>query len=64
MLTIAGEESELKLMMFDEKQISNRDYIDSVLNVENLRSQKEKTILQAELVKVEINTMIGKKEEK
>ncbi len=64
MLSIAGEESELKLMMFNEKQISNRDYIDSVLNVENLRSLKEKTNLQAELVKVEINTMTGKKEEK
>jgi len=64
MLSIAGEESELKLMMFDEKQISNSDYIDSVLNVENLRSLKEKTALQAELVKVEINTIVGKKEKK
>ncbi|MEN8223687.1 MAG: TolC family protein [Acidobacteriota bacterium] len=64
MISIAGEESELKLMMFDEKQISNSDYIDSVLNVENLRSLKEKTALQAELVKVEINTLVGKKEEK
>ncbi len=64
MISIAVEESELKLMMFNEKQISNREYIDSVLNVENLRSLKEKTALQAELVKVEINTMVGIKEEK
>lgn len=61
MIAISSEESELKMMMFDEKQISNNDYLDSVLNVENLRSLKEKTLLQADLIKVEINTMIGKK---
>ncbi|MCK4890452.1 MAG: TolC family protein [Candidatus Aminicenantes bacterium] len=64
MIAISNEESELKMMMFDEKQISNKDYLDSVLNVENLRSLKEKTSLQSDLIKVEINTMIGKKGEK
>ena len=64
MIAISIEESELKMMMFDEKQISNKDYLDSVLNVENLRSLKEKTSLQSDLIKVEINTMIGKKGEK
>jgi len=64
MITISIEESKLKMMMFDEKQISNKDYLDSVLNVENLRSLKEKTSLQSDLIKVEINTLIGKKEDK
>lgn len=61
MIAISMEEVELKMMMFDEKQISNKDYLDSVLNVENLRSLKEKTSLQSDLIKVEINTLIGKR---
>ncbi len=64
MIRISEEESDLKKMLFEEKQISNKDYLDSVLNVENLRSLKEKTSLQTDLIKVEINTMIGKKGEK
>jgi len=64
MIRIAIEESEVKKHLFSEKQISNRDYIDSVLNVETLRSLKDKADLQAELIKVEINIMIGKKGEK
>ncbi len=64
MISLAGEEAELKLQLFNEKQISNLEYINSVLSVENLRSLKEKTDLKSELIKVEINTMIGNKEEK
>ena len=64
MVQIAEEESEMKRMMFDEKQISNRDFVDSLLNVEKIRSLQEKTDLESELIKVEINTLAGKKEEK
>ncbi len=64
MISISEEESELKKTLFNEKQISNKDYLDSLLNVESLRSLRDKTSLQSELIKVEINTMIGNKEEK
>lgn len=59
MVAISVEESELKKMMFLEKQISNREYLDSVFNVENLRSLRDKIRLQEDLIKVEINTLIG-----
>ncbi len=61
MIGISKEELELKKMMFEEKQISNKDYLDVVFNVEKRQSLREQTILQIELVKVEINTMIGRK---
>jgi len=64
MIGISKEELRLKKMMFDEKQISNKEYLDSVFNVERLDSLMEKTILRIELVKVNINIIVGKKGEK
>jgi len=64
MITLAEEESELKRVMFEENLISNIEYVDTLLNVENLKSLKRKAAFQLELLKVEINSAIGRKEEK
>jgi outer membrane protein TolC len=62
MVRDASEECELKKMLYDEQQISNMDYVDSLLNVENLNASMGRIEFQAELVKAEINTLSGRRE--
>ncbi len=58
MADISIEESGLKNMMFSEKQISNREYLDSVFNSENIGSLCNRIKLRIDLIKVEINSLV------
>ena len=57
MVKVSEEESDLKKLMFVEKQISNREYLDSVLNLESLESKRNGIKLKMNLITVEINTL-------
>ncbi|MEN8153309.1 MAG: TolC family protein [Acidobacteriota bacterium] len=54
------EESDIKKKLFEERQVSNSEYLTSLLNVKKYRSMKNKIELQIQKTKVSINSLIGK----
>lgn len=58
------DESGMKKKLFEENQVSNSEYLTSLLNVKKYRSMKNKIELQTELLKVNINSLIGREGEK
>lgn len=56
----AVRNSQIKKNLYSEKQISNLDYLDSILNVKKYETLKSKIVLQLELVKVSLNNLVGR----
>jgi outer membrane protein TolC len=60
LIDLAREDAVLKERLYRESQVSNLDYLLSLTDLERYRSLKDQLALELELVKVSINTAIGK----
>lgn len=64
LISSAIKDSELKKNLYDEEQISNLDYLDSLLNIKKYETLKNKIILQLEFVKISVNNLVGEEVDK
>jgi outer membrane protein TolC len=60
LIGLAREDAELKEKLYRESQLSNLDYLAALTDLERYRSLKDELVLKLELVKVSINTAIGR----
>jgi len=60
LVEMAQENAGLKEKLYEESQLSNLDYLSALTDLEKYRSLKEELSLQLELVKVAVNTLIGR----
>jgi outer membrane protein TolC len=59
----AGEDARLKEKSYEENQIDHNDYLAALTGQEKYRADREELLAQVELLKVGIDTLIGKCEE-
>jgi outer membrane protein TolC len=60
MVKFASEDAELKKELYEEQQVSNVDYLSALLGKERYESMQNELLLQVQLVKLHINTLIGR----
>jgi len=60
LIALAREGADLKEKLYSENQVSNLDYLAALADLERYRSLKAELALQLELVKVAVNTTIGR----
>jgi outer membrane protein TolC len=60
LIGLAEEDAGLKERLYRESQISNLDYLAALTDLERYRALKDQIALQTELVKVAVNTAIGR----
>lgn len=60
MLRLAEEDARLKEELYREQQVSNIDYLDALTTRERYESMRNELTMRHELVKVNINLVIGK----
>jgi outer membrane protein TolC len=60
LIALAREGADLKEKLYAESQVSNLDYLAALADLERYQSLKVELALQLELVKVAVNTTIGK----
>ncbi len=64
LIRLAQEDANLKESLYRENQVSNIEYLLALTDLERYRSLKEQLALQLELVKVAVNSTIGRIGEK
>jgi outer membrane protein TolC len=62
-INLAEEDAALKSELVKERQIPNIDYLTALLLLEQKKMQKQELFLTGEMVKVRINTLIGRLED-
>jgi len=60
MVKFASENADLKEELVIEKQVPNIDYLSALLDKERYQSMQNELLLQLRLIKLNINTLIGK----
>jgi outer membrane protein TolC len=60
MVKFASEDADLKEDLVKEKQIPNIDYLSALLDKERYESMQNELLLQLRLIKLNINTLIGR----
>lgn len=60
LIQLAEEDAQLKAELYREQQVSNIDYLDALTTKERYVSKKNELKMQLELIKVDINRIIGK----
>ena len=60
MVKLASEDAALKEELVREKQVSNIDYLSALLDKERYESIQNELLLQLRLIKLNINTLIGR----
>lgn len=63
LISYSREDADLKDALFSERQIPNLDYLSALLTREKNSLMKEEIQIQVEIIKVNINTLIGKSKE-
>lgn len=64
LIDITREDSELKSELFKEQQITNKDYLASLALKERYQSMEKEFFIQIEMIKVNINKILGLLERK
>jgi hypothetical protein len=62
LIAYSQEDASLKNQLFTEKQITNLDYLTTLLSKDRYLSMREEVLFQLEQIKVNINTLIGRVE--
>jgi hypothetical protein len=60
MVKFASEDAGLKEELLKEQQVSNIDYLSALLDRERYESMQNELLLQVRLIKLNINTLIGR----